>query len=444
MKLTQALRIGDGEIVAFVGGGGKSTAMFRLAQEMVEAGGKVITTTTTRIFAAQIELAPVPFSTFEVNRAELEAALEQRRHVLVTAPVNREQGKASGVSLDLVRSLCAVPDVSAILIEADGSRMRPFKAPAAHEPVIPPETTLVVPVVGADVFGEPLTDVRVHRPELVRALTGAREGEPVTPELVARVLAHPQGGLKNIPPRARVLGLVNKVESDSQLAAARETARLLLREPRLAAVALGAAKQGAPVREVHGRVGAVVLAAGRSTRMGRPKQTLPWGETTIIGRVVSQLRAGGVDEIVVVTGDARAEVESALLGSGARLAFNPDFASGDMARSLQAGLRALPENCSAALVVLGDQPQIQTEVVQAVVQRWRETLAPIVAPSLQMRRGHPMLFDRRAWPGLLALPAGATPREYLRDAAIEYVEVQTDSILRDVDTPEDYERELEK
>ena len=442
MQLSKALRIGDGEIVAFVGGGGKSTAMFRLAQEIADAGGKVITTTTTRIFAAQIPLAPIHFSSYEVDRARLEAALADKGHVLVTAPINRAEGKAAGVSLEVVRALGAVPGVSAILIEADGSRMRPFKAPAEHEPVIPPETTLVVPVVGADIFGEPLNEVRVHRSELVRALTGAAVDEPVTPTLVAQVLTHPAGGLKGVPPAARVIPLVNKVDDLRALTAARETARALLRHARVEAVLLGATRQAEAVREVHGRVAAVVLAAGRSTRMGRPKQTLPWGETTIIGQVVRQLRRAQIDEIVVVTGGARAEVEAALNGSGARLVFNPDFEQGEMASSLQAGLRELPQNCQAALAVLADQPQIQVEVITAVVQRWRETLAPIVAPSYQMRRGHPLLFDRAEWAAIRLLPPGANPRDYLRQAAgLEYVAVNTDSILRDLDTPADYERE---
>ena len=130
MRLNTALRISDGEIVAFVGGGGKTTAMFRLAGEIVEAGGRVITTTTTRIFAAQISLAPTHLSTFEASRATVEAALNKHNHVLITGPVNAAEGKAAGVTLGLVEDLRAIPDLSAILIEADGSRMRPFKAPA--------------------------------------------------------------------------------------------------------------------------------------------------------------------------------------------------------------------------------------------------------------------------------------------------------------------------
>ncbi len=443
MKLIHALRLTDGELVAFVGGGGKTTSMFRLAEEIVENGGRVITTTTTRIFAAQIALAPRHFSAFEATRTQIEAALVKTPHVLITGPVNAEEGKAAGVTLGLIESLRAIPDLTAILIEADGSRMRPFKAPAEHEPVIPGITTLVVPVVGADIFGQALTAERVHRPELVQALTGAGAGATVTPELVVQVIAHLQGGLKGVPASARVVPLINKVETDDELAAARETAQRLLKHAAIDSVVVGQTKRIAhPARETHGRVGAVVLAAGRSTRMGRVKQTLAWGESTLIGHVIAQLQASGLEEIVVVTGAAREEVEAALASARVRFVFNPDYATSEMARSLQIGLTALPANYSAALVALADQPHLEPDVVRAVVQRWRETLAPVVAPVYNDQRGHPMLFDQATWPAIQALPPTANPRQVVQSAVrIEKVEVDTASILQDIDTPEDYARE---
>jgi molybdenum cofactor cytidylyltransferase len=138
-----------------------------------------------------------------------------------------------------------------ILNEADGSRMRPFKAPAEHEPVIPPETTLAVPVVGADVFGQPLDAAHVHRAEIVAALTGAPLGAEVTPEIVARTLTHPHGGLKNVPDGARVKVLINKMDALADWAAARATAALLLKHPRIEAVLLAAVRSDDPVREIQ-------------------------------------------------------------------------------------------------------------------------------------------------------------------------------------------------
>ncbi len=137
MTLADALRMAADESVALVGGGGKTTAMFRLAREVVERGGRVITTTTTRIFGAQIALAPAHVPAADATRERVAAALAAHRHVLVIGPTEAGSGKAEGVSLDLFRRLRAwFPDVC-LLNEADGSRMRPFKAPADYEPVDP-------------------------------------------------------------------------------------------------------------------------------------------------------------------------------------------------------------------------------------------------------------------------------------------------------------------
>ena len=250
MTLSDALGVTAGEVAALVGGGGKTTIMFRLARETVDKGGQAITTTTTRIFGAQIALSPVHVPAAEATRERVAAALATHGQVLVIGETDAESGKAEGIPVELFAKLRAWFPSACLLNEADGSRMRPFKAPAAHEPVIPPETTLVVMVVGADILGKPLGLDHVHRPELVEKLSGARIGSVVTPEVVARVLAHPEGGRKGVPPGARVVALINKVETLRDQAPVRETAQLLLREPAIQSVMLAAARTSDPALEV--------------------------------------------------------------------------------------------------------------------------------------------------------------------------------------------------
>jgi molybdenum cofactor cytidylyltransferase len=190
-------------------------------------------------------------------------------------------------------------------------------------------------------------------------------------------------------------------------------------------------------------ISAVVLAAGRSQRMGRPKMTLPWGSTTVIGQVVQVLGQAGLGEVLVVTGGAHDEVEAALRGSTARLVFNPRFNEGGMVASLQMGLAHLSDASEAALVVLGDQPQIQPEVVAALLAHYFEHRSPLVVPSYCMRRGHPWIVRRSLWMEIQALGASQTLRDLFHSQAeqIAYLQVETDSILADLDTPDDYERQ---
>jgi molybdenum cofactor cytidylyltransferase len=114
-----------------------------------------------------------------------------------------------------------------------------------------------------------------------------------------------------------------------------------------------------------------------------------------------------------------------------------------MLSSLKAGLAAMPTHVAGALIVLGDQPRIQARVVSQVLTAYAEGVGDIVAPSYNMQRGHPILIDRRYWPEIMALPEDGSLREILNryQDRIGYVNVDTDSILGDVDTPDEYREE---
>ncbi len=193
---------------------------------------------------------------------------------------------------------------------------------------------------------------------------------------------------------------------------------------------------------MNAQLGAVVLAAGQSRRMGRPKLLLPWGRTTVIGRVVEVLHlAGDPIEIVVVAGKLEKEIRAALPGE--KVVLNPDYELGEMLSSLRVGLASLGAEIDAALAVLGDQPQIEVEVVERVITAYRASRARLVAPSYQMQRGHPWLVQRSLWPQVAGLSAQETLRDFLSrfSAEINHVEIDSPSVLKDLDTPEDYQAE---
>ncbi len=187
---------------------------------------------------------------------------------------------------------------------------------------------------------------------------------------------------------------------------------------------------------------AVVLAGGESRRMGQPKMLLPWGAVTVLEQVIAVLRAAGVDQIEVVTGAARQDVEDVCQRQQVRTVFNPAFSRDEMLGSLQAGLRGMGAGAEAALVTLGDQPQIQAATVRAVLEEFQGSKSRLIVPSYQRHRGHPWLVSRPLWEEILQMGAPDSPREFLNrhTAEIRYVEIESPSILMDIDTPDDYKK----
>ena len=448
IELPGAFGLGSSELVAISGGGGKSSLMFALAKAL---SGRVIMTTTTRIFTAQTKLADAVFIVPKGQTSdggligesgqvsELGALLARHGNCLVIGELVGE--KAAGVPPELPGRLLARADVDYVLVEADGSRMRPCKAPAGHEPVVPTETTVLVPVAGIDAVGGRLVDV-AHRPEQVAVLTGLRPDDEITTSALAALMSHPDGGLKGAPGEARVVPLLNKVTTSEQSLAAGEVARLLLKNERIDSVVIGAVREPVPVRAIQRRVTAVVLAAGEGRRMGQSKQLLPWGGTTVLGRTLENLRASTVHDIVVVSGH-KADAVKAIAGEqGLATVYNRDYAVGEMLSSLQVAVRQLAANRSAALVTLADQPMVRPGVIDLILDAYRKGKGDLLAPFYRGRRGNPVLIGRRYFAELLALPPGAAPRDLLQRHPddLVMVEVDTDSVLRDLDRPEEYER----
>jgi molybdenum cofactor cytidylyltransferase len=202
-------------------------------------------------------------------------------------------------------------------------------------------------------------------------------------------------------------------------------------------------------------ISAIILAAGQSKRMGQPKMLLPWGNVTVIEHVISVFEGAGVEDILVITGGASEQVTRVIQNipdhNKIHVVNNEDYERSEMLTSIQCGLRILLQDVAAkdsgmkpeaaALIGLGDQPQVRTGSVRKVMEAFVETQSPIVVPSYQMRRGHPWLVAQSLWHELLALSPNQSPRDFLNAHAsqIQYVNVDTPSILADLDTPEDYQ-----
>lgn len=190
-----------------------------------------------------------------------------------------------------------------------------------------------------------------------------------------------------------------------------------------------------------GAIGAILLAAGLSRRMGVCKQLLPLGGKTVIARCLEGLRAGGAEEVIVVVGPQGAAVAAEICNHPVRLVRTTD-PDGDMACSVRAGRAALPPTVSGVLIAPCDHPLVMPETVAGLIAAHRRDPAAIIIPSYAGRRGHPTCFPR----GILdELDGTATLRDLVRrdPGRLCHLETTDPGVVLDMDTPEDYRRLVE-
>ncbi len=444
MNLRSALRIQRHDIVSLVGAGGKTTTLFQLAHELAATRLHVVTTTTTKIGAPTDEQTPCFI--VESDRARMLArvaqALTEHDHVSV-ASAPYAHNKFVGIAPAWIADLRDLPNVHCVIVEADGARKLPFKAPRADEPVIPPDTTLWIACVGMSALDVRLDEEHVCRADMVSQLSGLPLGARVDAPAIARVLRHPQGGLKFKPQRSRAVALLNQCDDTTRRAAAQQIADSLRRRREFDEVLIGAVAQPDPILERIGRVSAIVMAAGAGTRFGTIKQLAPWGARTMIEHIVALVECSDADEVLVVLGAHADEIQNHLqhIGPRTRIVVNEQWQQG-MSTSVRLGLQRSQIQPSAAIFVNVDQPAINPDIINRLIARHRVTGASIVAPRYGNMRGNPVLWDRALFSELHTLMGDAGGREILRQhwREIAWVELESEEELTDTDTPEEYQR----
>jgi molybdenum cofactor cytidylyltransferase len=187
-------------------------------------------------------------------------------------------------------------------------------------------------------------------------------------------------------------------------------------------------------------VAATILAAGSSERMGRPKQLLSIEGQPMVRRVTEVVCASGLAQVIVVVGAHAERVEAALIGLPVEIAHNQSWREG-LSTSLHTGIGALRPDIGAVLVILADQPALTPGLLLRLVERYRATGAPIVAPVYRGQRGNPVLFDRSLFPELLAVHGDRGARKVVARYAeqLERVACDDPAVVQDVDTVEDYQ-----
>ncbi len=433
LSIAQALRVDSSPCIAFVGAGGKTTALFQLAKQLPLP---VIVTATSHLGAWQFRLANQHIIT------DSPALLDELEHglqgvILITGEIEGDKSKPINENLlAWLHQFCGYHSIP-LLIEADGSRQKPLKAWADHEPPIPDFAKCVVQVVGLAGLGKPLNAEFVHRPEIFSRISGLKMGGTITSEALKHVLTNPQGGLRNIPHEGRKVVLLNQADTDELQSTANGMVDSLLS---VYDSILIASLQDEKIYAVHEPIAGIILAAGESTRYGQAKQLLDWRGEPFIRAVAKTALEAGLAPVVVVTGANAEKIELAVKDLHVRIAPNTEWKSGQ-GSSIKAGISSLKDSrAGGAIFLLTDQPQVTTSVIRALVEKHAEGLYPIVAPLVMDQRANPVLFDRSTFRDLSAIEGDVGGRAIFHKHRVEYLPWHDDRLLLDVDTPEMYQR----
>jgi probable selenium-dependent hydroxylase accessory protein YqeC len=246
-SLSKALALRPHEHIALVGGGGKTTLMFALAEELRRSGKRVVASTTTKVWhkeALQYEklLLVEDEEAWTQRKAE---ALNSQGIVFVGRRI-LDSGKVEGISPSLADEVFRDSHAQYLIAEADGSAGHPLKAPAEHEPVISSSVTMVVALMGMEAVDAPLDETIAFRMGEVRKITGLETGGILAPGTLARVFLHPDGLFKGAPEAARKAVFLNKGDLVEAGRSVEELADILLADAarKIDRVILGSVKEG--------------------------------------------------------------------------------------------------------------------------------------------------------------------------------------------------------
>ncbi|NJN80478.1 MAG: putative selenium-dependent hydroxylase accessory protein YqeC [Anaerolineales bacterium] len=438
MNLLHALRINTSnknQVISFVGAGGKTTALFQLAKQFQVEGRRsnVFVTTTTHLGAWQTKFAD--HHIVVKNKNDLKN-IPNEGIILFTGDVEEDRtNPIDEATLNRLRERHRSENIP-LLIEADGSRQKPLKSPAEHEPPIPEFTETVIYIIGLSTIGKKLNDENVHRPEIFSQLTNLEINKNITPEAMVNALTHPQGGLKNVPKHAKRIALLNQADTPELQSLGGNMAKQLLNH--FDSVLVGSLH--ADNFHTFEKTAGIILAAGDSTRFGSPKQLLDWKGKPFVRHVTETALRASLEPVLVISGIHHAEIESCLQGLPVTVIQNLNHKDGQ-SESIKLGIKNLPNTIGSNIFLLADQPQIPVEVIQALKEKHTQTLSPIIAPLvLEERRANAVLFDKVAFPDLLQLTGDVGGRAIFDKHRVEYLPWHDDILIFDVDTKEDYER----
>ncbi len=426
-SLAQAFDISPGDVVAFVGAGGKTSLMLALAEELFEAGVRMAITTTTKIATAELPQNQPSELVIETDTEELihntRSIIAMRRIPVLVSGIDDSNNRLLGIDINTIDSLAQEKEIEVLLIEADGSRRKPFKIPMPHEPVVSECVNKLCIVVGLDALGLGITEENFYNTTGMQEL-GAILGEPLSPQLLRRLLLHQTGYLRFKSNACKIYLALNKAEKfrgDLEL----QELIIELFHNDLEQIFVTSTVTKPVVKSIsdnnYHRLTGIILAAGMSSRFNGVKQLAKINEKSLSYHVTKQALESNLDDVTIVLGHKFDEVRSSLgeLIDNDKLSIvcNKDYTDG-LSSSIIIGLEPVFGRSDAVMIILGDQLKITTEILNKLIYAYRHSFAKLCVPMIvtpgSIRPGNPVIFNQRLFSELVKITGDIGAREVVR------------------------------
>jgi molybdenum cofactor cytidylyltransferase len=402
-SLAEAINVKHKDVIAFAGAGGKTGLMIALASELFKNDTKVAITTTTKIGTTER-----PYNSELIVETNSEKMISKVNEVILlgkipvlASSIDESNNRLHGISSNSVNAIAR--EVDYLLIEADGARRKPFKIPMSHEPVVPECVTKLCIVVGLDALGQQIDNVNFYNVEGMIKL-GAVSGENLTIELIRKLMCHPEGYLRFKTQNREIYLLLNKIDLLPEPEDPNELAQVLYNNS-IDKIIFTSTTTQPIVKHIatnkDRKIGGVILAAGESKRFNGIKHCADIGGRSLIHHITTQALNSNLDSITLVLGHEMEKIKRSMGGitESERLTIieNPDFQNG-MSSSLKVGLNSLSQKMDALMFILGDQPNITSELLNKLIVAYRDSSArlciPIVTTESGPRQGNPVIIGR--------------------------------------------------
>ena len=432
MKLFKELDISleNQELISITGGGGKTTSMFKLARELLKHDKKVLVSTTTAIMKPDKSKYEKLYLAQDTDYKTIEASSSG---ITVLGSKINKINKLIGVEQQIIDEIFKSKKFDYIIVEADGSKRKPIKAPASHEPVIPSLTTKTIGIIGMDAVGQKIYEGNVHRASLFSQVTNSKLGDCIDENSIYNLIVSPEGIFKNSPLESQKYIILNKSETKSRnLVSQKVKSKLITNKINIEKIIIGS--MGKEIK-----VTGVIMASGFSRRMKTDKLLLKLGDKMVLEKVIESCVKSSLDDIIVIY--RKEEVKNIANQYNLKAILNENAIEGQSA-SIKLGVENIDKDTKGIMFIVGDQPHLDSLTIDKIIEQFEKNPEKIIIPMYGSNKGNPTVFPRNLKEQLNVLEGDVGGKEVINNnlEQVEYVEIENHQAGTDMDTVEEYEK----